>query len=687
MRVSHRVLICSMVALFLFRSSPAAGEKWRVVVQDCWYGECLGVSDDGRFALAGTGIQRHVLHVVDMEAGRVVFTHAFPEALVGAAFSPDGERVAVSTSQSIFLVSLSDGSVEVLLDWTSGAVAFNSTGDLLAVLGNISEPEGSRAPLYSVRGVILPSHSGRGGDSTLGVFSIPRREWLHRTPTPVVIGHTVLFEASQVVAAGDGGQPYHMLPMTFPCHVILNVENGEVSTWKGPIVSRHGHERDPEEQTDYAPPRSIIEYKERRERASRGIHEIAREVFPQYAYSRSDGLVAGFGMEDSAHFAWVAPPFRALLTIHRDASIAARSLPKEHLRAVNGRLLRANDSGEKIIFEDLITGKSLFVIPKAAQTGHSLLSSAHFLDEGAIIAYEDRFSYFRPGSPEPIWTRPRGDSWWRIFHSADGEYLALREKAQRSFAEIRRVADGTVVSEIDCPAGLKGSWAYEAHFAPEADIVAVLAHNHLYVFDILSGNLVHETKFEEERFAWYRVCAVGQNWLLAKYDEARLYDPEEGWGQRFGIAEADRVQRVSHPSRDLFLIENSCGQGFLADPDSGTVLRSWLGSYHEDVVNRPPHAVPAFESRVLVRGSGHGCSMEILDLETLENLLTVRAVPVEGETGWIAFTPDGFWSSSPGTERYVEVFKDGKWAGDSAKSSRHRPDLVRERLLEAIEPR
>src|SRR5687767_936561 len=169
-----RILVGLVLAFVL---SPAARADFRVVVQEAHPAryKSLQISPDGKLAWAVTGVNEHILQVIDPERGLVLRRFYLPDRIASAWVDTKSRALAVSTQSAVLLGNLIDEDLVEVLPGVSGAVRLDDGAALLAVLGRIPDPkkkERSRLDYHPVR--------------ELGLFELKEKRWRFVRPTPIV---------------------------------------------------------------------------------------------------------------------------------------------------------------------------------------------------------------------------------------------------------------------------------------------------------------------------------------------------------------------------------------------------------------------------------------------------------------------------------------------------------------------
>ncbi len=294
-----------LLALVLALSPVSASAQWRVVVQeaDCKQKE---VSEDGSLVACTAGAQGHVLQVIDFKSARVVFAHAFPEMVHAAAFTSDRKTMAVSTIAGIFRASLADGRVEEILPGVAGLVAFDSAGKRLGVLGSL--PSSDLKPGKPL------SHFGQ--KTTLGVYDLQGKRWVHQVDTAIVEGKRVVFAGETLIGYGRCGNLHSMIPTWYYSDVQLDATSGKARTrtsgyylyrdQKGKDISgekpgpKHPDHKDP----NYQPPKAVAESLARAEQLlkNKDWQAIQQRLSATLGYTRGEAHFAAAPSRDRILF-------------------------------------------------------------------------------------------------------------------------------------------------------------------------------------------------------------------------------------------------------------------------------------------------------------------------------------------------------------------------------------------------
>jgi hypothetical protein len=94
--------------------------------------------------------------------------------------------------------------------------------------------------------------------------------------------------------------------------------------------------------------------------------------------------------------------------------------------------------------------------------------------------------------------------------------------------------------------------------------------------------------------------------------------------------------------------------------------------------NEPPLSGMAFGGRYVARLTGTA-AVELLDARTLEPVASVHVLKLPEDFGWVVHTPDGHWDASPGAEKYLAVFHNGRAVRPAEARSRRVDSLLRTR--------
>src|SRR5262245_28368713 len=224
---------------FLLAASSASAD-YRVVVQEAQRHryQAVQLTPDARYAWVVTGANDHVLQVIDVAGPAVLRRFYLPDRIQSATIDTASGKLAVSTNRSIYLGSLTQEHLDEILPDVNGVVLLQEKGPVLAVLGQIPDPEKKKKVRFSYFGA-----------RALGVFDLAKKEWRFVRTTPIVVPHLdqregggfplLLFHEGTVLAGGIGGSVGSMIPITYSTDVRLDLTSGKAKITTGPS-SRFG---------------------------------------------------------------------------------------------------------------------------------------------------------------------------------------------------------------------------------------------------------------------------------------------------------------------------------------------------------------------------------------------------------------------------------------------------------------
>src|ERR1051326_4351827 len=225
--MSYRIrllpLLITCVATLSVVAAPAPSDdpdKWRVVVQDSTVMP-LAANQDATLVAGAAGAGPHVLQIIDVKTPHVVLNLPLPDAITSIAFDPDAKRLVVATRHGIWMVTLADGRAQEILPGVVGAIALNADGNLLGVLGTITDGKSSNEP------------DGLERAQALGVYDLKAKSWLAKTDTPILIQGIVTFDGDALFGYGLGGHVFNRVSSSFECDVRLNSKTGEAKQSRG----------------------------------------------------------------------------------------------------------------------------------------------------------------------------------------------------------------------------------------------------------------------------------------------------------------------------------------------------------------------------------------------------------------------------------------------------------------------
>jgi hypothetical protein len=667
-------VISSLVILLLAMQGQVgtqAADRWRVVVQDA-IPEVLSVASDGKLIATRGRWSRHVFHVLNHDASQILLTVHLPRAIFGAAIAESGEWFVVSTEEHIYRIGLADGSAEILLEGVAGSVALDQDGERVAVLGQLGEDAEGRRSRFMAR-------------ARLGVYDLKQGRWLARADTPILVDHVVTFDGNDVVAAGRGGRVFHRAASSYPCYVRLDPDAGQTTMGRGPETGPGVRPKgEPKPLGDYSPPDSIQTTRKKLEAAEMQVK------------ARREDLSAGAPVRPGDHFALTADDKqvltvidhgsgkRSLLTIHPDGDVSVRGVEiGSGLVYCGGRLLGRHGGRERDTMIDLQTEQEVFSVPSLSPSDRD--GWVRFLPAGCLVREDGRLKFYQPNKPGSVWERdvPEGlDNPFPLRSSPDKGRFALGFGGNSDTLVLVVSAEtGKTIGRIPRPDGKDHSgYPLAAAFSRDGKRLVLVHQRSLRVYDVASGQVGYERALAEKEYLW-SATGVDKGWLLGADDQSLFLDEGQKAEVRIPLRRIDKAMPVSQTERQTLSVETSSGLGGIVTRN-GKVLTSWvneeIGGLRNDA-NAPPLSGVAFKGRLIARLTG-GPEVELIDARMLEPIARIHIVKLAEGWGWIVYTADGYWDSSPGAERYVVVFKNGKLAPPVETRSRRIKSLLKSRL-------
>jgi hypothetical protein len=690
--------------------APWAMADYRVVVQEAHGGQyrSFHITPDGKYAWVVTGTNEHVLQVID-PGGPVVLRRFFlPERIQSAWVDTSSKKLVVSTRESIFLGHLLEEHLQEILPGTNGAVLLQEGGNLLAVLGQIPDSNKKEPGIFSYH-----------DDRELGIYELKEKRWRFIRRTPIVIptlesaiglphyhGLTaLLFQDGALLAGGVGGSVGSMIPITFAVDVHLNLNTGKTRIVTGPS-SRFGKPLDEKVIQFPAPSRPLatpeqdkdVELKnEPKYQAPEPLVKAMNHWEAVYKKAQPEKLLEKLKIGDN-HVREATPmPFAvqedrvqlavrrflripgafgshtAVLNLTKDGKIdigPTRDTSNNPFGAGKRQFVRVESA--EIDLNDLITGKPMVPAESLKTKGPKNL---FFLEEGVLVHDGIHLAMYKPGEDKPLWSRQRiSQKWEEIQLDDQRKTLALIYAGEPILAKVLRLADGEVISDIPRPQDMTDNYMSMA-LSRDGKRVAVVHAEELRIFEVASGKIVERHPTVGDRYL-RNLTRWSGGWLLSGETQSNLFnDKTKKWQTVIPFARVVQLQEIETPQGKRLLLQNYSGQCCLANPVDGSVLARWVCADHNQYRAPLWNAVFA-NGKAMVRPTGWGPVLEIVDLRDLRVVLTIHHVPLGKNFGWIAFTPDGWWDASAGTERYVVVFH----KGEAVQESRRNSDMIRQRL-------
>ncbi|HYT93442.1 MAG TPA: hypothetical protein VEL76_32290 [Gemmataceae bacterium] len=699
------------VALFVCLVTPAAAADYRVVVQEIHAGrwERSQVTPDRKLAWIISGVNDHLLQVLDPARAVVLRQFYLPERIEFATVDAASRKVVVSTRSAIYLGRLTDDALEEILPGVDGAVLLDDARGLLAVLGRVPDPKRKETPRYSFR-----------DERTLGVYDLKKKAWRHIQRTPIVApylgdayryqgGPALLFHEGAVLAGGVGGSLGSMIPITFSVDVHLDLASGKAKITTGPS-SRFGTGIDikPPKLKDAGPPAAVpegyegVDFKndpkyvypaplvKAHEAAAAAVKKLRAEEIDkrlQLGDSVRDALPMPFAVQDDRVQLAMRRYLRidggfgshsAVLTLPRDGKIA---VGPSHNTSNNpfgrGNTLYSRLSYPGVELNDLITGQPL--LPKALLEAKGD-KDCHFLEgAGTLVHHQGHLAFYKPGRDKPEWTRKTASrDLVDTQMDLERKTVALLRGGEPILAECLRLADGEVVGTVPRPKDVTDNYMSMA-LSQDGRRLGVVHRSALLVFDAVTGKPLEKHAILHDSYGRGLQSWSG-GWFVSGESSSQLFDDRvKKWTTPIPFTSSIKLQEIETPRGKRLLLQNYNGQCCLADPASGAVLSRWIAAEYGQ--HRAPLWNAVFAGgKAMVRPTGWIPALEVVDLRDNRVALTLHSVPGGKHLGFIAYTADGWWDCTPGAERHVAVFHKGVQLEDAARNERRSAAKVAERL-------
>lgn len=336
---------------------------------------------------------------------------------------------------------------------------------------------------------------------------------------------------------------------------------------------------------------------------------------------------------------------------------------------------------DKVI--DLQTGREIGTVPRVDRPGRD--EWVRDLSAGYLVRVNDRLKFYQPGKLDPLWEHgvPKElDHPHPLVSSADKKRIAMGlGGTSENLVQVVSAGTGKTISQISRRRGsVYSGYPLAMAFSQDGDRLIVVHQRSLRVYDVASGRMAYERALADREYLWTAIT-LSKGWLLGGDDHSLFHDETQNTKVEIPLRRIDRATLLPQTVPQTLLVETSHGLGGIIAVD-GTVLRSWVnqksGVLRNDS-NTPPLSGVAFEGRLIARLTG-GPGIELLDVKTREPIARIHIVKRPAGWGWIVYTPDGYWDSSPGAEHYVKVFKNGQLAPPAEMQSRLTSSLLKMRL-------
>jgi hypothetical protein len=214
--------------------------------------------------------------------------------------------------------------------------------------------------------------------------------------------------------------------------------------------------------------------------------------------------------------------------------------------------------------------------------------------------------------------------------------------------------------------------------SPDGTLHATLHDLDLTIHEVATGKVTH-TGSLKGKVKYPSVFGWSGGWLIGGYGQAFTYDPKTGAGKPFPVREVKFVQEVPGGKHKRLILQDSHGNCSLIDPEKAEVLTQWVAG-DGGAGHAPPYDT-VLRGGVILRSLGMKGEVDFFDADAARPVLHLHAVTAgEGQVGYVAYTPDGFWDASPGAARRVTLFEDGTLLPEEARDRRRAPETISKRL-------
>lgn len=677
-------------ALFAVATLAPLSAAPRVIVQDApdTYPYYYRLSHDGSHLAYVAGVWQHLFVVVDLKNECVLHQIYVPEEIVSYDFAADHKGLAFVTRTGVHWLDVDTGDLQLVAPGNYSRVAVGPGANLIGVLGQLGDP--------GIRSFGTPQ--------SLGVLDRTAKTWKFKVSTPIVtegrLASTLAFHGGEFLARGTGGDPSPMLPSLFPCDVRLDLKTGHAVITTGPMTGRFGSKLAEGKIIPPPLPKDLPEgvkiiftekyvlpkvLKQADEKAAMALKErefdkVLQKVSPttrtSYNYQPMMNRLQGDDLQLALLLHLNKKHFRsqiALLNLNRNGKITlgpTKEYKEGRLGLKDLHYVRSWE--EDFSVWDLNKENLLFQLDINSKRQRYF----HFFEDGTLLIDGGYIAFYPVGEKKPAWHFADSGSWHGLLRSADEEIVAVTGSGGSGRAVLLRRKDGKLLAKI--PHFVSSGLAIPQALSPDAKQHALINDSTLHIFDAATGKAIvkHDIK---GKASYPRVFAWSGGWFIGGYDHALTFHPKTGWGKPFPIREVMHVQEVPAAKGKRLILQDGRGRCSLVDPESNTILTEWIAGFGASS-DAPPYNT-LLPGGVVLRSLGMRGEVDLLDADTAQVLACIHTVPAAKDTiGFILHTPDGLWDATPGAERHVMLFDNGRVLNEEERNARRDPEAIAERI-------
>lgn len=558
------------------------------------------------------------------------------------------------------------------------------------------------------------------GPLSLSVFDYEKRKWQRVMQTGIWRGGPPHFIGEKLHVYGNGGDVQSAAQRSYAVDAWLDLETGKAAINSAGTGRRGGfgpeaHVIHPYTKPDYIEPLAKARAQEREP-----WQAIAQSIQPPpyrddpYRNPQSEHFILREAKDGSIRIGLSAPSYletkqrqrilqvAGVLTIQPDGQITTSPVyDAETIAFSMGRMVAFTTQHDqnRVAVVDVFTGKTLAALQRKPPDQNQLEPAWRFHQAGWLTSDKvDKTLSLYDGSDidKPKWTyTPPADTWALYFkaESPDGRRLAyLQERRQPSPQDPRATLDTFHLLIFDAQTGeILSTIETDGHphsqgvsFNDRGDQVMLVKRSNIVTYQADTGQQISSTSRTKRVPLDLLQLPDGIN-LQDQFIDVHLTPHTLPY--RLVSTTLFNTRRVTALGRPAWLFDTEAGWSHLVDEQTSKHLAVyWTGKRLTNTRNLPPpHCIPALDGQVIVVSRPHANGYDLIDLKTMQTILTLNIVTAEDTIGWVAHTPDGWWDASPGAETFITLYQGLDPLTAQAQKQRHRPDKIKAVITRYVE--